>query len=168
MGVIWGNNNISGECSRLKCCVAAYCCILAAAAIKLQHILYLSGTDRNGLWQCIYAIIMLKRMLETAKSQKELMLQHAAAYVQHSGRFAAHSINLVSVHVMEWNMVSGCFFRWQVQFQRVFAVTIRYCSIQLLICCCSSKIAAYMVFLWKLIKNACSNANMQWSCGNGY
>jgi hypothetical protein len=41
---------------------------------------------------------MLKRMLETAKSQKELMLQHAAAYVQHSGYFAAYSINCNCMH----------------------------------------------------------------------
>jgi hypothetical protein len=40
-------------------------------------------------------------MLVIEKSSKSWMLQHAAAYAQHSGRFAAHSINLDSVHVME-------------------------------------------------------------------
>jgi len=58
-------------------------------------------TDRKGFWQCIYAIIMLKRMLGTAKSQKNWMLQHAAACAQHIVCFAAHSINWDSMHVME-------------------------------------------------------------------
>jgi hypothetical protein len=36
---------------------------------------------------------MLARMIETESIQKNMMLQHAAAFMQHSGRFAAHAIN---------------------------------------------------------------------------
>ena len=40
-------------------------------------------------------------MSETEESQKNWMLQHAAACAQHIDRFAAHSINWDSMHVIE-------------------------------------------------------------------
>ena len=42
--------------------------------------------------------------------QKNWMPQDAAEYVQHSGHFAAHSINLYSVHLLENNLGNGCYF----------------------------------------------------------
>ena len=55
-------------------------------------------------------MIILPRMSQTEKKQKNWMPQHAAEYAQHSGHFAAHSINLDSVHVLEYNLGNGCYF----------------------------------------------------------
>ena len=42
--------------------------------------------------------------------KKNWMPQDAAEYVQHSGHFAAHSINLDSVNLLENNLGNGCYF----------------------------------------------------------
>ena len=43
------------------------------------------------------------------KKAKNWMPQDAAEYAQHSGHFAAHSINLDSI-LLEYNSVNGCYF----------------------------------------------------------
>ena len=57
-------------------------------------------------------MIILPRMSQTEKKQtkKNWMPQDAAEYVQHSGHFAAHSINLDSMHLLEYNLGNGCYF----------------------------------------------------------
>ena len=45
-------------------------------------------------------MVMWQWILETERIQQNLMLQHAAAFAQHSGHFAAHSINLNQMHIM--------------------------------------------------------------------
>ena len=42
----------------------------------------------------------VEKDVRDSKKQKKWMLQHAAAYAQHNGHFAAQAINLDSMHVM--------------------------------------------------------------------
>ena len=51
-----------------------------------------------------------KDVTDRKKQTKNWMPQDAAEYAQHSGHFAAHSINLDCVYVLEYNLGNGCYF----------------------------------------------------------
>ena len=76
--------------------------------------------------------------------------------LQHIDHFAAHLIKLDCMHKMAYNLVHGCYLRWQSQFYAVHTFKMRYCSIILHTCCSSNRFGAYIISLQKWIEITCS------------
>ena len=58
-----------------------------------------------------YIIFVVQNSLRWLSYEKIMLQLHAAAYVQHSGYFAAYSINSNCMHKKAWDLVYGCYLR---------------------------------------------------------